>query len=365
MKLLTKIFIAGVCAMATVLPSVAQQSSSSSTIMRKRTVDDDSADKATGVTERMKTIYEESEVSPANLSWMRVIYRSLDLTQEANLPLYYPDMPTDGEECLYRIIMRLLADNQIKAYEYLDGRELFTETYQIDVKEMLERFHILYTEAKGSSAKNPKYTIDESDVPTNEVLSYYIMERWEFDKVSSRMKAKVTAICPVLHRSGDFGGEAIKYPMFWVQLKDIRPYMAQQLIFASDDNNVAQYSYDDYFQLGMYDGEIYKTKNLRNLSLMQLYPDSTSLKNAQDSIENRLLTYDDSIWVPSREELLAIAANDTTQVTKKEKKSSVKRSSRSSNSSSDDSSSSSVAKSSSISSSSSTTAVTRSVRNRK
>lgn len=367
MKLLTRIFIAGICTIATVIPTVAQQSSSS-TIMRKRTSETEQSDKGTGVTERMKTIYDETEVSAANLTWMRVIYRSLDLTKDANLPLYYPEMPTENEECLYSIIMRLLADNQINAYEYLDGREIFTDEYKINVKEMLERFHILYTEAKGSSEKNPKFVINESDIPTNEVLSYYIMEQWEFDNLSNKLKPRVTAICPVLHRSGDFGGEPIKYPMFWIEVKSIRPYMALQAIFANDDNNIAQYSYDDYFQMGMYEGEIYKTRNLRNQSMMQLYPDSTALKIAQDSIENRLQNYANGIWVPSREELLEMAAAaDTTQVATKVKEKKEKSSTRSSRSSvkDDSESSSSTSKSSTISSSSSSAAVTRSVRQRK
>ena len=53
----------------------------------------------------------------------------------------------------------------------------------------------------------------------------------------------------------------------------------------------------------MYKGEIYKYKNLRNLSMQQMYPDSTKLKQAQDSIEKRLASFDSNIWVPSREEL--------------------------------------------------------------
>jgi hypothetical protein len=93
--------------------------------------------------------------------------------------------------------------------------------------------------------------------------------------------------------------------MFWVKFDALRPYLAQQYVFLSDDNNLAQYSLDDYFNLGMYDGEIYKTKNLRNLSMNQMYPDPDDLKQAQDSIDNRLRTYGKDLWVPSREEYLA------------------------------------------------------------
>ena len=106
-------------------------------------------------------------------------------------------------------------------------------------------------------------------------------------------------------RSGDFGGEAIKYPMFWVKMSSLRPYLIQQSIFIDDDNNLAQYNYDDFFQLALYEGDIYKTRNLRNRSMMQLYPDPDEMKKAQDSIQNYLVNYEKKMWVPSREEIIA------------------------------------------------------------
>ena len=290
---------------AIALPGVSQDQSSSSAVMRKRDRNEKNEGQKPGVTQRMETFYQESETPESDLQWMRVIYRQLDLQKEANAPLYFPEEPTEGEESLFRIILRLLANNQVGAYEYLDGREVFTEQYRIKVKDMLDRFHILYTDAKGSTEKNPKFTIEESDVPANEVLSYYILERWEFDSRHNRTVTKVQAICPVLHRAGDFGGEPIKYPMFWIKLEALRPYLSQQPIFISDDNNLAKYTYDDYFQLNMYDGEIYKTRNLANKSMMQMYPDPDDMKRAQDSIQNRLENFDKKLWVPSREEVIA------------------------------------------------------------
>ena len=53
----------------------------------------------------------------------------------------------------------------------------------------------------------------------------------------------------------------------------------------------------------MYTGDIYKTKNLRNLSLMQQFPEDDALKHAQDSIEQRLRAFNKDLWVPTREEL--------------------------------------------------------------
>lgn len=285
--------------------AVAQDTSTGSAV-RRRGADERPGNRGAGqVTGRMQAHFEETPVSDADLQWMRVIYRQLDLTKDANAPLYFPDEPIDGQENLFRIIMKLLANDQIAAYEYLDGREVFTDEYRVKVKDMLDRFHILYTDAKGSTEKHPKFTIDDSDVPANEILSYYIVERWEFDRRSNKMKSRIEAICPVLHRAGDFGGEAVKYPMFWLKFDELRPFMTTQTIFTDDDNNLPTCTYDDYFQLALYDGDIYKTRNLRNQSLMQMYPDPDDLKRAQDSIQHRLDTFENNLWVPSLDELAA------------------------------------------------------------
>ena len=323
MKSISRHIITLLLVAVTAVTAVAQDSSASSVVRRRGDNDRQRNQGGAGqVTSRMQQRYEDSPVSDADLAWMRVIYRILDLTKDENAPLYFPDEPVDGQENMFRIIMRLLAEGRIAAYEYLDGREMFTDQYRIKVKDMLDRFHILYTDAKGSTEKHPRFTIDDSDVPANEVLSYYIVERWEFDRRDNRMRSRIEAICPVLHRSGDFGGEAVKYPMFWLKFDELRPFLTTQTVFVDDDNNLPSCTYDDFFQLGLYKGDIYKTRNLRNRSLMQ----------------HRLDTYASNLWVPSLEELAAMrekrealeAGNDSTSVASVEKADKPKRTTRSS-----------------------------------
>ena len=315
-----------------------QQTESSASVVRRAREDAKKANakKNGNITDRMQSFYEVKEKSDADLEWMRVIYRSLEMKEDANTCLFYPEEPNQDGQSLFFIIMRLLIDGKINAYEYLDGREMFTDQYKVKVKDILDRYGIIYTNAKGSTEKNPRYAVEDSDIPGVEVLNYYIIERYEFDRVSTTVKRRVEAICPVLHRASEWGGEAVRYPMFWVKLSDIRPNLAQQYVFTDDSNNLPRYNYDDYFLRNMYKGEIYKTKNLRNKTLMQLYPDPDDLKHAQDSIEARLNSFDSNLWVPSREELQAraeaAAAADTTEVaiksrdSKKKESPSVKRS---------------------------------------
>lgn len=291
--------VVAVCAVA----GVAQVENAGG-VRRRSEKEKSGAQRQGAVTERMQEVFTSKAPHDADLSYMREIYRSIDLNKPENAPLYYPEDIVDGQKNLFRLMLELVVAGKVPAYEYLDGREVFTDEYKVDVPEMLDRFGIYYTQGRGGSERNPQYIIEEADVPTGQVLTYYILEKWEFDRRSNRMKTRVEAICPVLNRTADYGGEA-KYPMFWVKYDQIRPHLAAQYVFLSDDNNLPQYSIDDYFNLGMYQGDIYKTRNLRNLSMMQMYPDPDDLARAQDSIDNRLKNYGKNMWVPTREEYLA------------------------------------------------------------
>ena len=307
MSNILKTTLAVIAALA--IGGVAEAQQSTSTLTRRGASDRKSKTEQSGpqVSERLQQHYDDAgkSITDADRQWMRVIYREIDLDKDKNAALYFPEDIVDGQENIFRIIMRLLANNQLPAYEYLDGREVFSDQYRLKVKDLLDRFHIMYKDAKGSTEKNPRFVIDEADVPTTEVLSYFVIERWEFDTRNNRMKTVVEAVCPVLHRSGDFGGEAVKYPMFWVKYSDLRPWLSQQTIFVNDDNNLPTCTYDDFFTLNMYDGDIYKTRNLRNKAMAQIYTDPDDLKRAQDSIQNRLNKFEDKLWVPDREEVIA------------------------------------------------------------
>ena len=120
------------------------------------------------VTQRMQGFYETKEPHDADLAYMRQIYREIDLNKDANQPLYYPEDVIDGQQNLFRIILGMVLDGRIPAYEYLDGREIFTDQYKVNVGEMLDRFGIYATEAPGSTEKNRRYVIEEADVPTGQ-----------------------------------------------------------------------------------------------------------------------------------------------------------------------------------------------------
>lgn len=236
------------------------------------------------------------------MAWQHIVYRELDLKQDQNAPLYFPPEPADGMTSLFRVIMDAFAKGELKAYEYLDGREVFEEKYQVKPTDIFDKFQIYYqTEPAKQRGGAETYKLDDSDVPSSEVLSYYIKERWEFDQKRSKYQPTILCICPVLHRSGDYSGEAAKYPMFWLKYEDLRPFLRGHMIVSQGMNKAARYTMEEFFALGQYKGEIYKDLNLHGLSLMQQYPNPDSLRMARQRLDDELHSFEDRIWVKDPE----------------------------------------------------------------
>ena len=228
---------------------------------------------------------------PEDVSWRRDIYRSLDLTKDANASLYYPTTPTNGRENLFTYLFKLLLRGQVKAYDYkLDGNEDFSEKNIVKAKELMDRYHIFYEQKDG------KIRVTDSDLPSDEVKVYFIKESTYFDQHTATLRKKVTALCPVLKRGDDFGGADSQYPMFWVKMDDVAPYLGKLMLMGSNLNNAAMMSADDFFTLNRYEGDIYKTVNLQDRILANYCAEDSAMKKEQARIEKELDDFDRHVW---------------------------------------------------------------------
>lgn len=247
------------------------------------------------LTIRAQDMNERLTQDVGNARWMRVIYREVDLSKEQNAPLYYPVRPLNGTSNLFSTIFQVISENRIEAYEYLGDYEDFSDDHKIVFnKELLDRFYIFYEEVEGRGGE-ASLVINESDIPSSEVRSYYVKEAWYFDQNNSVFDIKILAICPILFAAGDFGEE--RRPMFWLPYENIRPYISNSYIMTSNTNNAKTFTIDDYFRRRMYDGEIVKTENLMNRSLVEYCPTPDSLKREQERIETQLITFQEALYL--------------------------------------------------------------------
>ena len=109
----------------------------------------------------------------------------------------------------------------------------------------------------------------------------------------------------MLHRRGDTGADAVKYPMFWLNYEDLRPFLRDHMIVSQGMNTAARYTMEEFLTLGQYEGTIYKEQDLRGLTLSQQYPNADTLKMKQQELDEELRAFEDSIWVKDPAPVLA------------------------------------------------------------
>jgi gliding motility associated protien GldN len=255
---------------------------------------------------------------PEEVVWRRDIYREIDLTKDENAGLYYPVEPQGKQVNLFTYIFKLAQNGYIPVYEYpTDGSDVFTDEMKVQMKTILDNYHIFYEEQDG------KLKVDNSDIPSSEVRKYYLKESAYYDQANASFRIKVLALCPVMMRDDDWGGEATQYPLFWVKYSDLEPFLTRQTIMPSSLNNAATMSMDDYFTLNMYRGKIYKTNNAQGKTLIQLCDgDTTKLSAEQMRIEKELETFRKNLFGdPEKKDSLDSIAKLDVKATKTKTKS--------------------------------------------
>ena len=249
---------------------------------------------SSNMTRRMQISYPVALDMPEDVVWRRDIYREIDLNDDANAGLYYPVQPQGKQMNLFTYIFKLALNNYIPIYEYSvanDGNDDFSDAAKIKVKTVLDDRHIFYEEQDG------KLKVDNSDIPSAEVMKYYLKESAYYDQSNATFHIKPLALCPIMMREDDFGGEATQYPLFWVRYADLEPYLSRQTIMTSNVNNAAVMSMDDYFTLNKYQGKIYKTNNMLGKTLAQIAGgDTAKYTKEQQRIEAELEAFKNNIF---------------------------------------------------------------------
>lgn len=280
-RLLSVMIIALVAVAATAQPK-----------MRRSQAAANNAQQTSGqMTRRAQLMFPTAIDMPEDVVWRRDIYREIDLMKDANAGLYYPVEPIGKQLNLFTYIFKLALNGYIPVYEYrLDGNESFTDSAKVQIKTVLDNYHIFY------ETQNGKLRVDNSDIPSAEVKSYYLKESAYYDQANSSFHRKVIAICPVMMRDDDFGGEPSKYPLFWVKYSDLEPFLSRQEVMTSNLNNAATMSLADFFTLNRYEGSIYKTNNMLGRTLAQYCTTDSAMTKEQKRIEAELAKFEKNIF---------------------------------------------------------------------
>ncbi|MEN9918956.1 MAG: gliding motility protein GldN [Bacteroidota bacterium] len=293
--MMKKIFLTitiGFCVLSQPLTHAQEQGSLRERLARKQAQQEGKTTASQNLTVRSQLMNESQTQDISNSTWMREIYRFLDLQKEKNAALYYPVKPVGDRTNLFTMIFKQVLAGNIDVYAYqLDGSERFSDEYKMKIDDdFFLKFDIPF------ELKDGKYYVDQASVPSEEIKGYYLKETWYFDKNNSVVDIKTIAVCPVMMYQENDGAGLSRFPLFWIPYESIRPYATKMPMMVSSLNNASTQTINDFFVKHNFEGEIYKTTNMMNRTLAEQF-EGDSLKKEQKKIELQLKQFNDNLWV--------------------------------------------------------------------
>jgi gliding motility associated protien GldN len=224
----------------------------------------------------------------ADVKFSRRVVRCIDGRQKMNKQLEWPRNP------LNRYLYTELGKGNIIAYK----------------NDSLQSFYTPEDFVKRGGGETPLFVQTDPEDPEigydsiiiisykwEDIHKYWVMEDWVFDYKHSVFKPRIIALAPIF--APTYAGLTVNdQPLCWIKMDEIRYQLANLEMF-NRYNDAARLSYDDFFQMRIFDSYIVYESNVFDnfINQYQEYVDNgeASLLKS-DEIKNDLFIFEHDLW---------------------------------------------------------------------
>lgn len=250
-----------------------------------------------------KTAVKERKVIPhryareANVKFQKRIHRVIDTREKQNLIMHWP------RNAFYNVVYEAAMkgpnkEGGVQAWrsDSLSVGTAYTEDElgQLGAQEFV-------TQIQDPLFPDDPYmvidTVIKIEFEPNMIKKYRIMEDWIFDYNYSDFRARIIAIAP-LYRPVASGIELGETPMFWIEMKDLRPILVNQELF-NPINDAARISFDDWFEMRLFSSYIVKQSNVWDWDIKyfdEFKDDGLAALLKSEEIKNDLFIFEHDLW---------------------------------------------------------------------
>jgi len=232
----------------------------------------------------------------ADVMWARRIWQVIDLKQKINHPLYFPIDELENRKSLFDVMrIGLLEQGSITAYGLgptQDDDEFRYALGQTELDSMLKPVVLRYRDNLDTGEKEEVRSVEE--VTSKDVVAYKLKEDWIFDKQRSERYVRIIGIAPITLRYSETGEVKGKKELFWLYYPECR-YIFNNYDVFNTHNNSQQMTYDQLFQMRMFQGYVVKEDNVYNRSIDPTWKGLDALMESE-RIKNELFIMEHDVW---------------------------------------------------------------------
>jgi gliding motility associated protien GldN len=237
-----------------------------------------------------------AHIREADVMWARRVWRTIDLREKMNHPLYYPTESISDRKSLFDVIRHgLLVQRALTAYDPgpLADDDAFTKPISYsDLKDLFMRIDTQYTESLETG--DLEMVVQQIPLESRDIKMYNIKEDWIFDKQRSSLDIRIIGIAPMKEVRGEDGEVRGYAPLFWLYFPECRPVFADWEAF-NRENDGERHSFDDLFLKRQFDSHITKWSNVYDRGINHYLTGLDALLQGEE-IRDALFEFEHDLW---------------------------------------------------------------------
>lgn len=245
---------------------------------------------------RTKRVVPYTYIREADVMWARRVWRTVDLREKLNHPLYFPTEPINDRKSLFDVIRQgLMVDGSITAYDpgpLLTDDEFRKPLLKAQLEEIFTRLDTQYTESLTTG--DLEMVVQRIELSSADVKMYKLKEDWIFDKQRSTMDIRIIGIAPMQEKKGEDGEVRGYAPLFWLYYPECRYVFANWDAF-NRSNDSERRSFEDIFWKRQFSSYITKWSNVYDRQISEYKTGLDALLEGEE-IKQALFEFEHDLW---------------------------------------------------------------------
>jgi gliding motility associated protien GldN len=245
---------------------------------------------------KTKRVVPYTHIREADVMWARRVWRTIDLREKLNHPLYFPTEAINDRKSLFDVIRQgLLVDGSITAYSVGPvgtDDEFKKPLLASELKDIFTRIDTQYRES--IETQEMEQFIQEINLESRDIKMYSVKEDWIFDKQRSTLDIRIIGIAPLKESRGDDGEVRGYTPLFWLYYPECRYLFANWEAF-NRENDAERRSFEDIFWKRQFSSYITKWSNVYDRRI-NVYRTGLNALLEGEEIKQALFEFEHDLW---------------------------------------------------------------------